>query len=100
MSDVLPGRMPPGTAQSAELFSTARSWWTPRGRSYVSAGGRAVVVLMAVSVSAAAAHPVDLGRLPAIALVACIWLICLRAAAADAPVALGPRVPAAVGTLT
>jgi exopolysaccharide biosynthesis polyprenyl glycosylphosphotransferase len=88
------------TRPRVDALSTARTGPAPSSRLLVATGGRAAVVLMAVSVIAAAAHPVDAGSTPAIALVAAIWLICLRAAAADAPVALGPRVPAAVGTLT
>lgn len=100
MSDVLPAGTRTATPRSTvDLLSAARSWWLPRARPLVAMGGRAAVVLMAVSVIAAAAHPLDAAGMPAIALVALIWLICLRTAAADAPVALGPRVPAVVGTL-
>ena len=81
-------------------LAAVRAWLGPRGRVLVAMGGRAAVVAMAVAVITAAAHPVGAGGLPALALVTAIWLVCLRAAAADAPVALGARVPAAVGTLT
>ena len=101
MSDVLPGGIQVGTTRSAaDVLSGARTWLAAHSRFLVATGGRAAVVLMAVSVITAAAHPLDAGSGPAIALLVGIWLVCLRAAAAEAPVALGPRVPAAVGTLT
>jgi exopolysaccharide biosynthesis polyprenyl glycosylphosphotransferase len=101
MSDVLPGGVSTGAAPPVgDVLTAARAWLGPRGRVLVAMGGRAVVVTMAVAVITAAAHPVGPGGLPALALVSVIWLVCLRAAAADAPVALGARVPAGVGTLT
>jgi exopolysaccharide biosynthesis polyprenyl glycosylphosphotransferase len=101
MSDVLPGRIQVGMSRSsAEVLSGARNWLAAHSRFLVATGGRAAVVLMAVSVMTAAANPLDAGSGPAIALLVGIWLVCLRAAAAEAPVALGPRVPAAVGTFT
>ena len=98
MSDVLPGRIeaqtvrPPGGA-----LSSFRARMSSHGRVLVEVGGRVAVVLMAVSVVAAAAHPIGSASAPAIALVTAIWIVSLRAAAANAPIALGPRVPAAVG---
>jgi exopolysaccharide biosynthesis polyprenyl glycosylphosphotransferase len=53
-----------------------------------------------VFVIAAAARPLDARGLLAVTLLAAIWLTSLRAASASAPVALGPRVPAAVGSVT
>jgi exopolysaccharide biosynthesis polyprenyl glycosylphosphotransferase len=101
MSDVLPGGVSTGAARPVgDGLAAARAWVGPRGRELIAMGGRATVVAMAVAVITAAAHPVGAGGLPALALVTVIWLVCLRAAAADAPVALGARVPAGVGTLT
>jgi exopolysaccharide biosynthesis polyprenyl glycosylphosphotransferase len=101
MSDVLPGGVSTGAARPVgDVLVAARAWLGPRGRVLVAMGGRAAVVAMAVAVITAAAHPVGAGGLPALALVTVIWLVCLRAAAADAPIALGARVPAGVGTLT
>jgi hypothetical protein len=101
MSDVLPGGVSTGAARPVgEVLLAVRAWLGPRGRLLVAVGGRATVVAMAAAVITAAAHPVGAGGLPALALVTVIWLVCLRAAAAEAPVALGPRVPAGVGTLT
>jgi exopolysaccharide biosynthesis polyprenyl glycosylphosphotransferase len=101
MSDVLPGGVSTGASRPVgEFLAAARAWLGPRGRVLVATGGRATVVTMAVAVITAAAHPVGPGGLPAVALVSVIWLVFLRAAAADAPVALGARVPAGVGTLT
>jgi exopolysaccharide biosynthesis polyprenyl glycosylphosphotransferase len=100
MSDVLPGGIQVSTPRAVTAFPGARAWLAVHNRALVATGGRAAVVLMAVAVIAATAHPLDAGSGPAIALLAGIWLVCLRAAAAEAPVALGPRVPAAAGTLT
>src|SRR4051812_28789558 len=99
MSDVLPGGVSTGAARPVgDGLAAARAWVGPRGRELIAMGGRATVVAMAVAVITAAAHPVGAGGLPALALVTVIWLVCLRAAAADAPVALGARVPAGGGT--
>jgi exopolysaccharide biosynthesis polyprenyl glycosylphosphotransferase len=101
MSDVLPGGIQVSTPRAVtDALPGAREWLAVHNRVLVATGGRAAVVLMAVAVIAATAHPLDAGSGPAIALLAGIWLVCLRAAAAEAPVALGPRVPAAAGTVT
>jgi exopolysaccharide biosynthesis polyprenyl glycosylphosphotransferase len=71
-----------------------------RQRALIEMGGRAVVVWLAVTVIAAAAQPLDAGGLLAVTLAATVWLISLRAASANAPFALGPRVPAAIGAFT
>jgi exopolysaccharide biosynthesis polyprenyl glycosylphosphotransferase len=70
-----------------------------RQSALVEMTGRAVVVWLAVAVIATAAKPLDAGGLLAVTLAAGVWLISLRAAAASAPFALGPRVPAAIGAL-
>jgi lipopolysaccharide/colanic/teichoic acid biosynthesis glycosyltransferase len=62
--------------------------------------GRVGIIWLALAVIAGAAHPLDGGRLLAVTLAAAIWLVALRTAFANAPAALGPWVPAAVGSTT
>ena len=101
MSDVVPRGVPTDASRTLrDVLFRARARLDPHSRALIAMGGRALVVAMAVAVTTAAAHPVGPSGLPALALVCLIWLLCLRAAAAEAPVALGARVPAAVGTLT
>ena len=101
MSEVLSeGVTPVPTEPVGKMLARPTAWLTRSGRPLVAVGGRALVVLMAVCVTAATARPLDAGSLPAVVLVVAIWLFCLRAASHVSPLALGPRVPAAVGTLT
>ena len=76
---------------------TAPAHRVARQRALVEMAGRAVIVWLAVAVIATAAMPLDAGGLLAVTVAAGVWLISLRAAAASAPFALGPRVPAAIG---
>jgi exopolysaccharide biosynthesis polyprenyl glycosylphosphotransferase len=85
---------------STRPFSGAAARLVRPSRPLLATSGRAVVVLMAVCVTATAARPLDARGLLAVTMAAAIWLISLRAAAAAAPFALGPRVPTAVGALT
>ena len=71
-----------------------------RNRALLAPSGRAFVVVVAVAVIAGSARPLDVHGLLSVTIAAAIWLLSLRTAAAGAPLALGPRVPAAVGTLT
>jgi exopolysaccharide biosynthesis polyprenyl glycosylphosphotransferase len=90
--------VPDTTAVGNAVGAAAR---TARSRrALLAASGRASVVVMAVAVIAGSARPLDVHGLLSVAIASAIWLLSLRTAAAGAPLALGPRVPAAVGTLT
>ncbi len=71
---------------------------TRLSRPVVAACGRAVIVWLGVALIAAAEHPLDAGGLVAVTGAAVVWLISLRVASVSAPYALGPWVPAAMGT--
>ncbi len=73
---------------------------TRLSRPVVAACGRAVIVWLGVALIAAAEHPLDAGGLVAVTGAAVVWLISLRVASVSAPYALGPWVPAAMGTAT
>ena len=73
---------------------------TRLSRPVVAACGRAVIVWLGVALIAAAEHPRDAGGLVAVTGAAAVWLVSLRVASASAPYALGPWVPAAMGTAT
>ena len=73
---------------------------TRHSRRVVAACGRSVIVWLGVALIAAADHPLDAGGLVAVTGAAAVWLISLRVASASAPFALGPWVPAAMGTAT
>jgi exopolysaccharide biosynthesis polyprenyl glycosylphosphotransferase len=66
----------------------------------VIACGRAVIVWLGVAIIASAEHPLDAGGLAAVTAATAVWLISLRVASASAPFALGPWVPAAMGSAT
>ena len=70
-----------------------------RMRAVLAPTGRAFVVVVAVATIAGSARPLDVHSLLSVTTAAAIWLLSLRTAAASTPLALGPRVPAAVGTL-
>jgi exopolysaccharide biosynthesis polyprenyl glycosylphosphotransferase len=69
-------------------------------RQMIAAGGRAMIVWLALAVIAASQHELGTAGLLAVTLAAAIWLISLHAANASAPYTLGPWVPAAIGTVT
>jgi exopolysaccharide biosynthesis polyprenyl glycosylphosphotransferase len=69
-------------------------------RPVLAACGRALIVWLGVAIVTAGAHPVDAGGVLAVSGVTAVWLISLRIASAGAPYALGPWVPAAIGTAT
>jgi exopolysaccharide biosynthesis polyprenyl glycosylphosphotransferase len=69
-------------------------------RRAVAAGGRYVLVWLPLAVLAAADQPLHPLGLVTVSVIAALWLACLRAAFASAPYALGPWVPAALGTFT
>ncbi len=71
---------------------------TRLSRPVVAVWGRAVIVWLGVALIAAAEHPLDAGGLVAVTGAAVVWLISLRVASVSAPYALGPWVPAAMGT--
>ena len=73
---------------------------TRRSRSIVAACGRAAIVWLGVATVSAAEQPLDAGGLLAVSGATAVWLVSLRIASASAPYALGPWVPAAVGTAT
>ena len=73
---------------------------TRLSRPVVAAGGRAVIVWLGLGIIAAGEHSLDAGGLLAVSGAAAVWLISLRIASAGAPYALGPWVPAAIGTAT
>ena len=101
MSVALSEGVKAGATETAHtVVSAPGAWLARRSRLLVAHAGRAIVVGMAVCVTAATAKPLDAGSLPAVVLVTAIWLFCLRAASHSSPVALGPRVPAALGTLS
>jgi exopolysaccharide biosynthesis polyprenyl glycosylphosphotransferase len=66
----------------------------------IAAAGRYVLVWLAIAIIAAAERPLGLTALVAIAVLAAVWIANLRAAAAGVPYALGPWVPALIGTTT
>jgi exopolysaccharide biosynthesis polyprenyl glycosylphosphotransferase len=66
----------------------------------VAASGRYVLIWLSVAVIGAADHPLDAGGVVAVSLAAALWLGTLRAAFASVPYALGPGVPALIGTAT
>jgi exopolysaccharide biosynthesis polyprenyl glycosylphosphotransferase len=73
---------------------------TRLSRPVVAASGRTVIVWLGLAIIAAGEHPLDAGGLVAVSGAAAVWLISLRVASASAPHALGPWVPAAMGTAT
>jgi exopolysaccharide biosynthesis polyprenyl glycosylphosphotransferase len=73
---------------------------TRLSRPVVAAGGRAVIVWLGLGIITAGEHSLDAGGLLAVSGAAAVWLISLRIASASAPYALGPWVPAAIGTAT
>jgi exopolysaccharide biosynthesis polyprenyl glycosylphosphotransferase len=66
----------------------------------IAAAGRYVLVWLAIAIIAAAERPLELAGLAATAVLAAVWIANLRAAAAGIPYALGPWVPALIGTTT
>jgi exopolysaccharide biosynthesis polyprenyl glycosylphosphotransferase len=69
-------------------------------RPVVAACGRAIIVWLGVAVVVAAEHSIDAGGVVAVSGATAVWLVSLRIASAGAPYALGPWVPAAMGTAT
>ena len=69
-------------------------------RAVIAAVGRAIVVWLAVAVTAGAERPLHLTSALAVTAVAAVWLVCLRAASARSPYTLGAWTPASMGTLT
>jgi exopolysaccharide biosynthesis polyprenyl glycosylphosphotransferase len=70
------------------------------GSRVVAVAGRCVLVWLALAVIAAAEHPLDATGLAAVSFAAAIVLVGLRAAAAGVPYALGPWMPALIGSVT
>ena len=66
----------------------------------IAAAGRYVLIWLAISIIAAADRPLDPTGLAAIAVLAAVWVANLRAASAGVPYAVGPWVPALIGTTT
>jgi len=66
----------------------------------IAAAGRYALIWLSVAVIGAADQPLDAGGLVAVSLTAALWLGTLRAAFAGVPYALGPGVPALIGTMT
>jgi exopolysaccharide biosynthesis polyprenyl glycosylphosphotransferase len=73
---------------------------TRLSRPVVAACGRAMIVWLGVAIIAAAEHPLGIEGLFAVSAATAVWLISLRVASAGAPYALGPWVPAAMGSAT
>ena len=69
-------------------------------RAVIAAVGRAIVIWLAVLVTAGAERPVHLTDALAATVAAAVWLVCLRAASARSPYTLGPWTPASMGALT
>jgi exopolysaccharide biosynthesis polyprenyl glycosylphosphotransferase len=70
------------------------------GSRLIAAGGRYVLVWLALAILAAADHPLGAPGLVAVTVAAAVWLACVRAAFAGVPYALGPGVPTMIGTAT
>ncbi len=69
-------------------------------RRLIAVFGRAVVVWLAVAIVAAAERPITTSGVLAVTLATAVWLATLRIAAAQAPYAVGPWMPAAIGSAT
>jgi exopolysaccharide biosynthesis polyprenyl glycosylphosphotransferase len=68
------------------------------GSRIVAEAGRYVLVWLSLAIIAAAQHPLGAQGLIGISIGAAVWLVALRAASAGVPYALGPWVPALLGT--
>ena len=66
----------------------------------IAAAGRYVLVWLSLAMVATAERPLETAGLGAVSLIAALWLANLRAASASVPYALGPWVPAMIGTAT
>ena len=70
------------------------------GGQLVVIAGRYALVWLSVAIVAAAHRPLGAAGVASVCVVAAIWLAALRAAATGTPYALGPWVPAMLGSLT
>jgi exopolysaccharide biosynthesis polyprenyl glycosylphosphotransferase len=70
------------------------------GSRVVGVAGRCVLVWLALAVIAAAGHPLDVAGLAGLSIAAAVVLLCLRGAFAGMPYALGPWMPAMLGSAT
>jgi exopolysaccharide biosynthesis polyprenyl glycosylphosphotransferase len=90
----------PGTDQVTAREPPPAPGPTRLGSRLIAAGGRYVLVWLALAMLAATDQPLEPAGLAAVAVAAAVWLGCVRIAFAGVPYALGPGVPTMIGTTT